>query len=443
MAFRTSPTSRLSKLIGVSAKVFGQSVAGVITARPQLQTRIEQAKAITQALAELKGASMKFGQILSIQGQDFLPPEISEILSKLQNSAPAFSGQEMCEIARAELGEKFNDLDFDLGSLAAASIGQVHRITLKDKTAGVMKIQYPGIDKAITSEMAIMRRALSAISKVYVGELVVDVLVDEIKNVLLQEVNYHLEFQHILKFRELLSNDANLVVPKPFEEYSTGRVLSMSYEKGMPLKELLSKNLSQETRNEFGKILFELYLKEVYKFNYVQTDPNFANYLFRVDPDPKVVLLDFGATKTYPREMIEKYKIFVLAIRDNKRDLFFELSDKLGFLSAAESEETKKLFWEMCLLTLEPVAVDGAFDYGKTDLPKRINKAAIQFLKVVRKTSPPKDVIFLNRKIGGIFNLLRSLGVRADYRQMVDDYLKPCSDDSKKSLESRSTEILK
>lgn len=425
MAFRTSSTSRLSKLIGVGAKVFGQSISGVLTARPQLQTRIAQAKAITEALAELKGASMKFGQILSIQGQDFLPPEIAEILSKLQNSAPAFSGQEMFEIARSELGAKLDDLQFDLSSLAAASIGQVHRITLKDGQQGVMKIQYPGIDKAITSEMAIMRRALSAISKVYVGELMVDVLVDEIKNVLLQEVNYRLEVEHMLKFRELLKNDKHLVLPKPFEEYSTGKVISMTFEKGMTLKELMAKNLSQEVRNQFGRILFELYLREVYHFNCVQTDPNFANYLFRLDPIPQVVLLDFGATKTYPHDMIENYKLFVISIRDQKVDLFFELSDKLGFLKSTESDETKKLFWEMCLLTLEPVATEGEFDFGKTDLPRRINQTAIQFLKVVRKTSPPKDVIFLNRKIGGIFNLLRSLGVRADYRELVNDYLKP------------------
>jgi predicted unusual protein kinase regulating ubiquinone biosynthesis (AarF/ABC1/UbiB family) len=411
----------------VSAKVFGQSVTGILTARPQLQTRIAQAKAITEALAELKGASMKFGQILSIQGQDFLPPEIAEILSKLQNSAPAFSGQEMFEIARAELGAKLDDLEFDLSSLAAASIGQVHRITLKNREAGVMKIQYPGIDKAITSEMAMMRRALGAVSKVYVGELAVDVLVDEIKNVLLQEVNYQLERQYMKRFGELLAGDPNLIVPTPFDEYSTGKVISMTYEKGMTLKELLAKNPSQEIRNQFGKILFELYLKEVYKFNFVQTDPNFANYLFRLDPQPQVVLLDFGATKTYSREMIESYKLFVLSIRDNKKDLFFELGDNLGFLKATESDETKKLFWEMCLLTLEPVAADGEFDFGKTDLPKRINQTAIQFLKGVRKTSPPKDVIFLNRKIGGIFNLLRSLGVRADYRAMVDEYLQPHS----------------
>lgn len=100
-------------MIGSGAKVLGQQVMGALTTRPQIQTRIQQAKIITEALAELKAASMKFGQILSIQGEAFFPPELTEVLSKLQSSAPAFSGQEMWEIAKKELGERASDLNFD------------------------------------------------------------------------------------------------------------------------------------------------------------------------------------------------------------------------------------------------------------------------------------------------------------------------------------------
>jgi predicted unusual protein kinase regulating ubiquinone biosynthesis (AarF/ABC1/UbiB family) len=425
MSFRTSSTGRLSKLIGVSAKVLGQSVAGVISSRPLLQTRIAQAKALTEALAELKGASMKFGQMLSIQGEVFLPPEVTEILSKLQNSAPAFSGQEMFEIAKSELGSRLSDLEFDLAPIAAASIGQVHRIRLKSGEAGIMKIQYPGIDKAIGSEIALLKRALGAIARVYVGEIAVDLIVDEVKSLLLQEVDYRLEISYINKFRELLVADKNFIVPTPHAEYSTSKVISMSQEDGLTLKELNLKNPTQQVRNQLGFMLFDLYMREVYNFNLVQTDPNFGNYLFRLSAEPQIVLFDFGACKQYNHSMIESYKVFILSIRDQNKSKFFEISDQLGFLKLTESEETKSLFWEMCKLTLEPIEKPGPFDFGSTDLPKRLSQMSFKFLKTIPKTSPPKDVIFLNRKIGGIFNLMRSLNVKIDIRDVVDRYLQP------------------
>ncbi len=427
MAFRTTATGRLGKLLGVGTRVLGQSVAGVLTGRSQIQTRIEQAKAITDALAELKGASMKFGQMLSIQGEAFLPPEVTEILSKLQSHAPAFSGVQMLEIAKQELGGKMSDLEFDLSSMAAASIGQVHRIRLKTGEAGVMKIQYPGIDTAIGSEMALLKRALGAISKIYVGELAVDLILDEIKNLLLQEVDYRIELAHLQKFREHLAPFPNLILPRPFESYSTRRVISMSYEKGLNFKELKNSNPSQMIRNDYGRMIFELYLREVYQFNLVQTDPNFGNYLFRLADEPCIVLLDFGACKSYPRQMIEDYKVFVRSIQQKNKAKFFEISDHLNFLKPEESEDTKAYFWEMCRLTLEPIEVAGAFDFGNSDLPKRLNQSGIRFLKSVRKTSPPKDVIFLNRKIGGIYNILRTLGVKADFGHLVESFLLPAA----------------
>src|SRR5262245_58557172 len=104
--FRTTKVSRLSKLINLSATVVGKSIVGVITAKEEIETRIAQAKALTQALSELKGAAMKVGQMLSIQGESFLPKEITDILSQLQNAAPAFSGKDIREIVEKELGDK-------------------------------------------------------------------------------------------------------------------------------------------------------------------------------------------------------------------------------------------------------------------------------------------------------------------------------------------------
>ncbi|MGE3975190.1 MAG: ABC1 kinase family protein, partial [Bdellovibrionales bacterium] len=371
---KTSKAGRLGQLVKVGAKVVGQSVINTLAAKTKLQTRIEQAKLLTQTLAELKGASMKFGQMLSIQGEHLLPPEVAAILSRLQDAVPAFSSQEMWKIVERELGDRAKDLRFEQEALAAASIGQVHRVVLPDETRAVLKIQYPGIDLAMNSEVAVLKRVLSLFAKVYMGELEVDPLIAEIRSLLLHEVDYVREGQCLQFFKNSLSGDSRFVVPQYYPGYSTNRVLCMSEESGVSFKKYLQYPSPYKEREQIGRAIFELYLKEFYQLNTVQTDPNFGNYLIRKSDQSQVVLLDFGATKTFSPELVAHYKQFVIALLDRNREQSLVVADKMGFLSQEESEEVKELFYQTCLMTMEPFFKDEAFDFVQSDLPIRIRE---------------------------------------------------------------------
>jgi predicted unusual protein kinase regulating ubiquinone biosynthesis (AarF/ABC1/UbiB family) len=426
---KTSRLGRLGKLVGVGGRMIGQSISSTILSKSSLQTRVDQAKLLAQTLGELKGASMKFGQMLSIQGEHLLPPEVAEVLSKLQDSVPAFSSEKILKILQDELGDKMTNLRFYPEPIAAASIGQVHRIDLMSgdrvQSKLVVKVQYPGIDLAVNSEVAVLRKVLQLFSKVYVGELEVDPLIEEIRALLLQEVDYEREGRFLKFFSESLEGDKRFIVPQYLPEFSTKRILCMSEEAGLSFKKYVSSSAPDSEKKEIGKSLFELYLKEVYTLRTVQTDPNFGNYLIKKDHGvAQVVLLDFGATKVYSEEMIRNYKRFVLALLEKDRPLAMDIADQMGLLSRDESDEVKDLFYQMGLLSVEPVMMYAGFEFGTSDLPQRLHKIGLQFLRKVRKTSPPKDFIFLNRKVGGIYNLLRSLGVNESLRPLLDSYLK-------------------
>ncbi len=432
---KQTKVGRIGKLIGVGTQMIGQSIRNSLTARPKLETRIEQAKLLTQTLSELKGASMKFGQMLSIQGEHLLPPEVAQILSKLQDAAPHFSSEEMWKVVQKELGEiKSKELIFDPNPLAAASIGQVHRVVTPHCAEAVLKIQYPGVDIAVNSEVTILKQVLSVFSKIYIGELEVDSVIDEIQSLLIQELDYAAEGAYLDYFRMRISKESKLnewfVVPEFFREYSTKKVLCMSAEKGLSMSAFLGCSPAEEARSHVGRALFELYLAEVYKFRTVQTDPNFGNYLIKYDPKdesthraPKIALLDFGATRNYSSKLIDNYKKFMLSLLAEDKNLALELAFSLETLSSKESKEVLDLFYEMCQMGITPLMSHYPFDFGSSDLPKRMHESAVEFLKKMRHSSPPRELIFLNRKLGGVYNILRALKSKENFRPMIQEYL--------------------
>lgn len=430
MALKTSKNSRLSSLVGMSAKLIGQSLKGALTAKSEIETRIEQAKFVAETLSELKGAAMKFGQLLSIQGDAFLPPEVSEILSVLQNAAPSLSTEEIlkiiskeCPALKAEL-QTLSDLP-----LGAASIGQVHFATLKKGDKVAVKVQYPGIADAIDSEVKILEKILQIVSRFYKSPINVPPIVEEVRMLLKQEVNYAEELRYGLYFKKALQDEKHLIVPRFYQELSSATVLTMSFEKGDSLKEFLKSPLTQEEKNFCGSLLMDLLMKEIFVFRTVQTDPNFANYLFRKNDrnEIEIVLLDFGASKQYEKSFIDQYKKLMNAFIHFDREKVLKLSNELGFLSEKESEITKNLFIELCLLGIEPFKKTNdslnSFNFSDTDFSKKVQKKTMELLKVTQFTPPPADLLFLNRKLGGVFNLFRTIGVQQNLSETFYHYV--------------------
>jgi aarF domain-containing kinase len=129
-----------------------------------LKSRIEQAKMITETLSQLKGAAMKAGQMLSIELDDYFPPEAVQIISQLQNKGTEVKFSTVEATLKKELGvEKFKKLEnIDQKPIASASIAQIHLAEYKGEKV-VLKVQHPGVAKSINSDVALIKKVAQSL----------------------------------------------------------------------------------------------------------------------------------------------------------------------------------------------------------------------------------------------------------------------------------------
>jgi aarF domain-containing kinase len=417
--------SRSMSLLGLAAKVgsreFAQNLKDKFTdgveeiASGRLKTRIEQAKLIAEHLSQLKGAAMKAGQLLSLDGADFFPPEAVEILSKLQGKADPVDWAIVRGVLEEELGEeKISQLKgLTILPEASASIGQVHRARLGDQEVAI-KIQYPGIADSIDSDLKILKTLAQSLLTVTGRKVQLDETFDELKLVLHQEANYELELKHMQEYRTLLKSDPDFIIPVPVPEFSSKRVLTMSWEKGITLQDWLKTNPPQEARNTIGRRLLDLYCREFFEWGLVQTDPNYGNFLIRPE-SLKLVVLDFGATLRYTPEFRKGYINLLRVVDSREPEAIVKAAVDFGLISDREGPESRRLLAEMMILSLEPFSTDAkGFDFKNAEYSRRTREATQAFAQSLRFSPPPRKIIFLHRKLGGIFTFLKKLEAEID-----------------------------
>lgn len=398
-----------------------------------------QASAISSELSELKGSLMKAGQMLSMLGEHFLPPEANQFLKALQSDSIPMSWTAIEPTVKKNLPpEKLALLEIEQEALASASMGQVHRAKIKATGENiVLKIQYPNVDKAIDSDLRAIRSFLNTL-KLLPKDMNLDPLLAEVREMLVQETDYALEANLTEEFYERLKNDRRYIVPKVYREFSTTKILATSYEHGIQADDPLIQSLSQERRNKLALNFLDLYFRELFDWGVVQTDPHSGNYRIRIDPQgsDRLILFDFGATRSYPMNFLLPYRRMLKGALTNNRELFFQAALDLQFLHEDDSPELKKLFEEFCTETVEPfltpmdprnshgrIAADGTYDWKNTDLPQRLSKKIFHILRSHSWRTPPQEIIFLDRKTGGVFVFLSMLGAKIRGRDLILKYL--------------------
>ncbi|CAN5434160.1 AarF/ABC1/UbiB kinase family protein [soil metagenome] len=440
-------TSRSLKLFGLAARVGTSEMAQSIKSKfskaseqltaEKMSARLDQAKWIAENLSQMKGAAMKVGQLLSIDGGDHFPPEAMAVLAKLQSSAEPVDFDIVREVLVEDIGEKkLGDFD-DLSIIpdAAASIGQVHRASLKGRAIAI-KIQYPGIAESIESDLKILRRLAKSLMSLSSREIDLTELFKEFQRVLEQEADYRVELElmteyraNLLKAFPLVPGEAPLYrVPQAIPEYSGRRVLTMSWEEGVGIDTWLKSQPSVERRERVARSLLGLFGHEFFDWGLVQTDPNFANFL--IAPDDALVLLDFGAALRYEEEFRIRYRNFLGAMGSLDAEKIVREGEAFGLISERESADTKRLFAELLINSVEPFfASKQPFQFDDSDYAKRSRDAGQRFARSLQYSPPPQRILFLHRKLGGIFNFVKKLDVRIDltpyWKKMVGDGLPP------------------
>ncbi|MBS1144174.1 MAG: hypothetical protein H6R14_1580 [Proteobacteria bacterium] len=422
--------SRLARLGSLAGGVAGNMLAEgarqfVQGKRPQLHQLLltpANARRVADQLAQLRGAAMKVGQLLSMDAGELLPPELAEILSRLRADADPMPMSQVVSALNANWGEGWDRHfeQFSFTPVAAASIGQVHFARRKDGRPLAIKIQYPGIRKSIDSDVDNVA-SLLRVSGLLPKSLDIAPLLAEAKKQLHAEADYRREGACMMQFSGLLAGTGDFLVPQLHDDLTTENILSMTRLDGVAIESL--GHLPQDERDRLVGQLFRLLFREIFEFRLIQTDPNFANYRYATD-SRQLILLDFGATRAYPAAMIEHYRQLIVSAIDADRQGMNDAAMAIGYFQQDIKEGQRQAVLDIFALACEPLAHDGAYDFGTSDLSLRIRDAGM-VLGMDRDFwhTPPADAIFLHRKLGGLYLLAAKLRARVNIGALAGDFL--------------------
>ncbi|MDR3608485.1 MAG: AarF/ABC1/UbiB kinase family protein [Oligoflexia bacterium] len=429
----TQPTGalqRASRLIKLAGNLTRQEFArrlGDADEEGSTLVRLKQAAALVQELGHMKGAAMKVGQMLVLEARDYLPDEVVQVLEQLQNKASFMPHDEVAAILRADLGKNARRLEkLSLEPIAAASIGQVHRAVFEGRDVAV-KVQYPGVRDSIHSDMKILGVLLKGLATVFRREFEIDGLLEEFSEVFIQETDYVQEAQAAVDYRKAAATLPGIVVPEVFQDVSSSRVLTLSFEPGLTLTDWLrDQRPRREARQALAALILDLYTREFCDWGLVQTDPNPGNFLVRPASGeaagvPELVLLDFGATKRYSPEFRAQYSKLVMAIFSQDPQAVMEAAFRMNLIDPREAPEAQAVFREMVFESMRPIVMP-RFDFTDDEYLKKMRAHLQKLVKTLRYSPPPKELIFLHRKLGGVFQMLRQLEADLELRPYIERF---------------------
>jgi predicted unusual protein kinase regulating ubiquinone biosynthesis (AarF/ABC1/UbiB family) len=304
------------------------------SARRQLET----AKQIVAVLGTMKGAAMKLGQVMSFLDVGLVPEEHREEfqreLAKLRDAAPTVSFKQMRRVIEDDLEESIGSVfsDFEEEPIAAASIGQVYRATLREDGRRVaVKVQYPGVASAVRADMQNLDMILRLMKRM-TPALDVKALAKEIRERIVEELDYELEAQNQRSLARIFAGHPFIAVPEVITSLSRERVLVTEFVQGVGFETI--KQQSQAERDRIGEIIFRFYLGCLYRHHEFSGDPHPGNFMLLADG--RVAFLDFGLYKRIEARPVELELACQRAVTEGDAQGVHRLLDEAGFLPDPE-----------------------------------------------------------------------------------------------------------
>lgn len=398
-----------------------------------------EARYIVNELGKLKGSVVKIGQVMAIYGEHVLPPEITDALRMLEEQTMAVDWLSLEPYIREQLGSVYDDLDIDPVPIGAASLGQVHKARIRSSNELIcLKVQYPGVAESIDTDLASVAMLLK-IAKVVTLGVDFDAWLDEIRSMLKQEVDYELEAKTTSEFKQRLVDHPVFVVPTIYPRYCTKRILAASFEEGTVVTDEKVAALPQSVKNQLGHAFLDLFFKEIYVWETLQTDPNFGNYRIQFDEAgtelTRIVLLDFGAVQQYPASFLDPLKSMMAGALGHQLQETIDGAIGLGIMSEKFPPEVLNEFAELCFKIIEPLNFvpddleqgqlneKGDYRWSQANLPKRIGKQAAKAAFSQYFAIPPKEFTFLSRKLLGVFAFISALDAEFNGQDLLMRYI--------------------
>ncbi|MEL6683706.1 MAG: AarF/ABC1/UbiB kinase family protein [Pseudomonadota bacterium] len=430
LAVPSGRMSRFTRLGAMTAGVagnmavngLGQLAQGRRPAMRDLLMTPQNITRVTEKLAQMRGAAMKIGQLMSMDTGEFLPPELAQIMARLRDDAHIMPPAQLKKVLNANWPDGWlgQFAKFDVRPVAAASIGQVHRARLKDGTDLAIKVQYPGVAQSIDSDVANVG-ALLRISGLLPKGFELAPYLEEARKQLHLETDYLHEGENLARFGQLLADAPAFTVPRHFPDWSTREVLAMSYVEGAPIETAFAQ--PKPERDRIADALIGLTLRELFDDGIMQTDPNFANYRYDAVTG-QIILLDFGATRVLDPDIVDQYRRLLAAGLADDQKMMGAIAQEIGFIAADTADRHRAAIMDMMGMAFDALRGDGPFDFTDKALPRAMQNAGTALAEDGFIPPPlPIDVLLLQRKFGGMFLLASQLGAQVDLRGYLQRYV--------------------
>ena len=374
-----------------------------------------------ETLKQLRGAAMKFGQLISIDDQLIFTPELSQIIGQLRSSGYSMPPRQVKKVLDKNWGpgwlKSFDS--FEVQPFAAASIGQVHKAKLKNGLELAIKIQFPNIRETIKNDMRSLKFIANKASFLP-QDFDLNYYFKICEEQLMVESEYILEAKNIEKYSALCKANKNLRVPTICNEFSTDQILAMSFEDG---SELCSQNsIVKLKKNKIAELLIRLLLDEIFIFQFVQTDPNLSNFLLK-SADHKVVLLDFGSCSNVSNETKDLYKGLLSVGLTLNRTKIKNFLNRNGFLPSKIDKNIDDFINELIDTVIEELKVGKNFNFAESKLFNLIEADKVkEFQKILPQTRFDPDFIFIQRKILGFLLFFKSINASIPILSIIKEY---------------------
>lgn len=413
---------RLSRLAYLTARTTGDLIAS--QARRKLSGEdlphddLKKAgERILATLGELKGAALKLGQALAMD-PDALPEEARSVVARLLSQAPQrMEFAQVAEVIRAELGRHPDELfaSFDREPMAAASLGQVHGATLSDGREVVVKVQYPGVDRALESDLknagVLVRGFAMTGSETLDGRP----YYDELRASLLRELDYRAEAAQAEEYRKAAARYPELVVPEVIGERSAGKVLCLTRLRGEPLLDFIERKPPDGERFQVARLMVFAIWGPFYAERLVHADPHPGNFL--VLPEGHLGVLDFGATKRLSERFASVYRSL---LEENAAGRAHPdvgpMLKQAGFRFLTDDEEDAYEFCQkMADIVQRPILTED-YDFGSDALVSDLRGVFRREPAMAMRIKPPPEAVLFYRSAAGLAQDLRLLKARGPFR---------------------------
>ena len=445
------PTSRLGRLarltalapraLPMAAEAVRRAMGGERDEEEERESRRrilvsarKTAEAMLKTLGEMKGLPLKLGQMASyIEG--IAPPGYEEkfqsVLKRLQAKAPPLSREAAVRVVTSELGGSPESVfaQWEADPFAAASIGQVHRATTRGGDRVAVKVQYPGIDKAIENDLkslSLLETVMGPVGRRYHTKETLD----EIRAVFMAELDYRHEAESSETFRAIHDDDPEIVIPRVHHALTTRRVLTCELLGGVDYQTFCER-APQADRDAAGQTIWRFMFRPLYEYGLLYADPHPGNYRFL--GGGRVAFLDFGCTKTIPESLVMGLKRYVIAQQEGDVEGFERACvEVLGYDKS--DPESWKLYTDYARLMSLPLVQDITYRHTKASA-----REAIAFLvrggkKIAFKpgdnvphmptpVNMPADFTFVNRLQWGLSSVMGGLESEANWRRITDPWL--------------------